>query len=564
MTGRTAAFVPLVGIGLVMVLAAQEPQCRLEGRVVDPMRVPVRGAVVTAEIAGEVLAETRTDGEGLFAFARLPMRVLTIRATARGEVGGEWVDLLGLEREFTTIVTMPARVVKGVVRDDAGNVVPRAFVLAAPVSCDSLALATCWTEADDQGAFVLRHVAFGKCLLRAWAPGTDAFEGEVDGDDDAVAECVVEKDAVQERVWRVDGAAASDAPGLRLDVTVRHAGFPLPLPAALRRPAFVDDRWTVLGWPFADEMAVVVTCERCNVSPGGFLIPVDTASRTSTFAAASTGSPVLGRIRDPGTTPTWIVAEPSTEGGPPVRTFARVRDDGSFSLAPPVAPDSPFRARLISANTMIEPGGKVLAGWIHLEHSPSTVHEIPTAPAAAVRARVVRTDGSPVAGARVRILIMTASNAGRRWRLGVGHEIATGRTQIDGRVEIAGCESGGEPTLTCLVESDDGFVRHEFKASRERVDLGALTVTPGAELLVISTTADGRRAPGTRLRLSLFATLVQGVPTQHYATDRNGELRLRGLRADGGLVSVIDEPAEDFELQPGTVTTVTLELPAPK
>lgn len=110
---------------LLLSLPAQEPGlpanaiARLEGRVVDAMQRPVPAAKVTAEADGRVLATTLTDGSGEFVFGRLPQTIVVVRAAAATEVGGNWVDLLGTERSFLRLTTLPARKVAGTVRDDA-------------------------------------------------------------------------------------------------------------------------------------------------------------------------------------------------------------------------------------------------------------------------------------------------------------------------------------------------------------------------------------------------------------------------------------------------------------
>jgi hypothetical protein len=171
---------PSVAILLVLAeLAAQAPKCRLEGQVVDPMRNPVRGAIVAAEHDGAVVARTSTDADGFFVFGKLPQDRVRLLATSRQpEVGAIWTDLLEAERHFVFLTTMPARTVHGTVTNSKGEPVAGAFVVAAPASGGKLGpCATSTTSAAD-GSYRLPHVPLGPCLVRALAPGHAAWSTE--------------------------------------------------------------------------------------------------------------------------------------------------------------------------------------------------------------------------------------------------------------------------------------------------------------------------------------------------------------------------------------------------
>lgn len=504
------------------VATAQVPTCRVEGRVVDPMRQPLAGARVTAAIGGEVLAQTFTDGEGLFVFAPLPMRPIVVRAAGPECIGAEWIDPLGAPRYFTTIVTMPARQVTGTCRDDAGNLVPHAWVVVAPTDCDRLTLASDIAQADDRGAFVLRHVATGPNIVRAWAPGLEAFEGELDGADDATFDCVLERDGTQERTFTIERATAEATAAVRVAIEMRHQGFPLPLPPAVHTPIPVDGAFTVRGWPHADETIAFATCDGAFLAPVVHAVVAGAGVRSRVFAVDATGridGRVLGLDR-PGAA--WLVAEPTADRSPRVRCFAAIGADGRFTLQAPVDVGDRMIVRVIGANAVVDrtPDGRA---WRIETHDAGRGLEVPVHAAHTVRVTVARDDRRPVVGARVELVAKSASPPDEV-------PIATAWTGFDGRAEIGGLDLVAPEEMTCRVDSDEGFVDSPFiVAPGSFTDLGVVLVEPGAEIR-LHATRDGRAVPG--LRVAVQSWLLQDGRDARVVltTDRAGTLLLRGLR----------------------------------
>ncbi|MBL8751317.1 MAG: carboxypeptidase regulatory-like domain-containing protein [Planctomycetes bacterium] len=529
------------GLAAAQVFAQSPPTCRLEGTVVDPMQRPVAGAEVRAEVSGELVSRTFTDAEGAFVLAQLPWAVVTLRATAAApEIGAEWVDLLGLERHHVSIVTAPARRVTGVVRDDAGTAMPLAWVVAAPFDCDRLALASTMVQCDTSGNFVLPHVAFGKNLLRAWAPDHDAFEGEVDGNRDAFVECRVERDASQERFFVLTGDT-SRAPTAALDLTVLHGGFPLPLPAALRRIPLIDGRWTVRGWSFADAMVVRATIGGAPAVPVRYDFPEGSGRRERAFADRGEAGRLTGRIvgaRGPHSA--WIVIERvDNDARVPLRTFTRSGDDGTFVAAVPVEPDDGFRLRVLDPTLAVDRTGPQRSPWFCARHDGTTKHTIGVHPAHSIRVRIERPDRTPVPGAMVRIVEQSSS----KWVGGWQAEVASGTTARDGSLTMVGLDLDADVSLTCLVDSPAGWCDEAFVTTGATLtDLGTLVVDPGAAVVVTSVDTKNEAIGGSRLWLGA------GRSPAISWSDRDGRLRLSGLRAQSLVVRSQTRPEDEVVL----------------
>ncbi len=530
------------GLAAAHLFAQSPPTCRLEGSVVDPMQRPVAGAEVRAEIGGELLGRSFTDAEGAFVLPRLPWTVLTLRATAAApEIGGEWVDLLGLDRHYVRIVTAPARRVTGVVRDDAGNAMPHAWVVAAPVDCDRLALASNIVQCDASGNFVLPHVAFGKNLLRAWAPDHDAFEGEVDGNEEAVVECRVERDPSQERFFALTGDDSRTATAV-LDLTVLHGGFPLPVPPPLRRLPIVDGRWAVRGWSFADAMVVRPTIPGLPAVPARHDFPEGGGRRERTFADPGEAGHLTGRVVDqlvPRST--WIVIE-RVDRDPrvPVRTFARTDDAGAFVAAAPVEPGEDFRIRVLDPTLAADRSGAERSAWFEGRYDGATKHTIGVHAAHCIRVRVERPDRTPVAGARVSIVEQDGSP-----RVGEWPEVAAGTTAQDGSLTLAGLDLEPDLSLTCRVDSPSGWHDEAFVTTGGAItDLGTVTVEQGTAIVV--TCLDGKSEARGGARLWLGVGAKQAIQW----ADREGRLRLSGLRQQGFMLCGLSRPGEALILSP--------------
>lgn len=381
---------------------------------IDPLERPVVGAMVTAEIAGEVIARTPCDAEGRFVFGKLPADTVVVRALATGAIGGAWLDLLGLERQYAILRTMPARAVSGVVVDDAGARVGGAWVMAAPDAADPIAVASCVAQADDQGRFVLQHVPFGRDLVRAWAPGYDAFAGELDGCDAAPITCVVLREAVIERTFDLVGEGAAERTEARLLVRAWHNGMPLPLPPALRAPRRVDDRWTCAGWCAADAMSCRL--DGVAVAPRGYLIPEQTGSRQRDFRIVDAGEAQLtGYLAGPGAANAWLAVKPLGDARGDYRVVVQADGTGHFSLPAPVAAGEDYVLRIVHGECAVatEQAGDAAAkpatnGWLVARFEPGRTERVAVASQQVLALQVVDADNRPVTGAEILVSQPTA------------------------------------------------------------------------------------------------------------------------------------------------------------
>ena len=180
---------------LLAPLAAQTPMARLEGRVQDPCSRPVANAEVTVEHDGEVIARTRSDGEGAFVLGRLPRQELTVRATtAAPDLGACRIDLREDARGFVHIVVMPARLVTGTVHDASGQPIAEAWIASVPTGAAEFSVFGSHTRSDAQGRFALTHVPFGANAVRVWAAGYAGFAASIDGNGNPTVAAILGRD----------------------------------------------------------------------------------------------------------------------------------------------------------------------------------------------------------------------------------------------------------------------------------------------------------------------------------------------------------------------------------
>jgi len=357
MNGRSFLCVPL----LAFALPAQAPgpgTARLEGQVVDAMHEPVGNALVVAELDGEEIARTQSDGSGTFVFAKVPQQFVVVRATTTApDIGAVQVDLLGEERGFARVVLMPARKVSGVVKNETGKPVVGAWVLASPSELAELALATCMGQSDANGRYELTHVAMGPVLLRAWAEGCAVFDGKADGAADMALDCVVKRDAVQHPVVLTGATAGQAAAAARLFVTATRGTMPAPLPPPLARPRPAGvGRWLLCGWP-GDELQVHLTVPGIMVSPARHLIPCPAEATTREFTLGDSTSRLRGKLHGPGDLEavgmTLVVQPLRWPVGNAMRFLTVAQEHGTFVVQAPAMIGDGFAVRMLSSTGVL-------------------------------------------------------------------------------------------------------------------------------------------------------------------------------------------------------------------
>ncbi|MBL8730167.1 MAG: carboxypeptidase regulatory-like domain-containing protein [Planctomycetes bacterium] len=529
---RTA---PWLAALLAATAAAQEPTCRLEGQVVDALQQAVGNAEVTASVDGEVVARTHSDGSGLFVFGRLPYRVVVVQARAAGpDIGVGWLDLLGLRRQFVRVVTQPARAVSGVVRDENGAPIAGAWVTSAPRGEDVTALAGSIVRADPDGAFQLSHVPFGRNTLRAWAPGYEAFDDVIAGDSDCAVECRLTTGTRQERVFRLDGATAVQRSAAVLEVTAAHRGFVVPLPPPLRRPVGSDGTWRLAGWPVADAVQVRVRLDDADVTPAVHQVPADVSGGVRRFAIdrdarARLRGTLTGTAARAGL---WLCATPLLPSDGPVRVLGRTGDGGAFDLPAPTAAETAFALRVLDPDVaIVRQAPNAARCWWQASFVPGHHYEVPVASARHLHLRAVRADGTAVPGAAMQVFLASATEPGRS-PVALDRSVQPllcGTTGSDGTLELDGLDLDPDQELRCFLDAPAGWATvHCTPSTAAHIDLGAVTLTPGATLRV--TAKDRAARPFAAARVDVECHWTLGPATWILRGNRAGCAVLSGLR----------------------------------
>jgi hypothetical protein len=534
-------------------LPAQTPQpqtearVRLEGVVVDPQQRPLPGALVTAEVDGELIARTAADGSGAFVFGKLPPRPVVVRVeTSTPDVGGAWIDLLGSTRSFVRIVALPARVVRGTVRDDEGAPVAGAWVVAAPWDDAATAFASCCVRSDAAGAYVLTHVPFGPVLVRAWAEGCDAFEGQVDGSDAKVLDPIVARDAGQVHEFSLrDGTPEQIAAGV-LVVTAFHGVWPTPLPEPLRRiRADADGKWIVSGWPYGDDLHVRLLVPGTPIQPTLRSALAGRGGLRSSFWIGDPATSVRGRLVGASPGGRLLVLQPRDPAAIPVlsRCIGRSGVDGTFELPSPVERGEQFALRLVAEDATAAAEAPERSWYIGTHDSVQ--HTVALRPARSIRLRVFDPNGLPAAGAQV--AVYPASRArmmpgGDLTLVSTAAPLAHGCSDRDGNVRIDGLDLQPAEALACLVSAAEGVGELPFDVpATTTIELGRLDLVEAAALHVRVVDGNGPR-PGARVICQ--HTGLPWQPPTTLVTDRSGKAVGLGLLPTEHMVRSVTEGAK--------------------
>lgn len=509
---------PSASILLVMAqLAAQAPTCRLEGQVVDPMRNPVRGAIVAAEHEGAVVARTSTDADGFFVFGKLPQDRVRLVATSRDpDIGALELDLLETTQQFTFLTVMPARVVTGTVTDSTGAVVAGAFVVAVPDADGLLGPVSCTTTSGADGTFRLGHVPCGRCLLRGFAPGHASFGTTIEGTGDLRTTIAFDETDVQTWSFPLSGAGAETV-AVGLSLTGWHDGQYLPLPPNMRSrrgqianwqaDTLVDGDWleAVLG-------ADVATEPRRRIGVGGGL------ARVHPFELLDGDAAVLKlQFTNVPVRPTRVLLQELNDEPRPARRICTIAANGQVEVQAIVPPDTRFALRMLDPEFVVR--GTQFPAWYVGLHRPGAVHTIDCVPAHALHVRIVDPAGQPCPGATLQAHGMSRALRGR-----VSVVLGNGQTRRDGTEELRGLQIDEQKRVWLTVRSPRGWFHDAVEIdSGANTDLDTLTLQTGGELLLLVRDASGQPVPGGRVQVRSGSS-----PTSH-AADRAGNVLLSGL-----------------------------------
>ncbi len=526
-------------LAFAFALPAQVPQlptARLEGVVVDPMQRPVAGATVVVEVDGEERARTTSDGVGTFVIGKLPQGVVVVRATtSTPDIGGTWVDLLGIHRGFARITLMPARKVTGIVRDDQGKATAGAWVVSAPHDCVEFSHAACVAQADAQGRYELTHVPFGSVLLRAWAPGCDAGEVTLDGDGDRQQDLIVQSDGVDAQTFHLREADAAQRTTARLVVTASRRGLPVPLPPPLRRLS-PDEHGDVVvaGWPRSDVIKAWFEVPGALVTPPRHTTVADVNDANWRFHVGATESCIRGRLVGNGlrVDGRLVLVQPIASEGSLWRVVGRTAADGSFILPSPVDRGLDFALRLGDGDATVD-GQQPDPCWYVARHD-SAEHRVPIVAGASVSLRALSHTGNPAPGAEV--LVFNALTRPRSYPgldeplFAHGPVLARGVTDLDGQVTIRGLQLAAEDRIACVVLGGDGWAEVVTSVPTTRAaDCGTSTLRTGGELDCTVSGTEDAPAPGGRLTIARGDSMLAARFT--LAAGRDGHVSLRGMPA---------------------------------
>ncbi|MFT4513063.1 MAG: hypothetical protein ACI91B_001765 [Planctomycetota bacterium] len=149
----------------------------VEGLVRGPDGEPHPNVEVFAtarRIGGEVLGRSRTDGEGMYVLAHLPLTTCQLCARAPGYTTASVPAVLSADRPHlgVNLRIYEANTIRGRVVNARGEPVADAFVIGTKDRCrwvGGLRAAEARTDAD--GRFELQGVPIGTSVFRAWKPG---------------------------------------------------------------------------------------------------------------------------------------------------------------------------------------------------------------------------------------------------------------------------------------------------------------------------------------------------------------------------------------------------------
>lgn len=532
---------------LLAPLTAQTPMARLEGRVQDPCSRPVANAEVTVEHDGEVIARTRSDGEGAFVLGRLPRQELTVRATtAAPDLGACRIDLREDSRGFVHLVVMPARLVTGTVHDAAGQPIAEAWIVSVPTGAAEFSVFGSHTRSDAQGRFALTHVPFGANAVRVWAAGYAGFAASIDGNGNPTVAAILGREDLQEHTFELRDSTAEQRRATKCTVSMVANQAELPLPPELRHPTLGSDEfWHVPGWPHDDAMLVRLRLESNILDPVVLRIEAGIENRHKLFYLEPADEGITrGQLTaDEGITTGGLQLLATGTGEP---TSCTTRADGSFELRSPAPRGDTFVLRC--ADPRLSLRHQPPRGWSPLspmrssvacKHIPSKTLQLRVVPAITIKLHVRDQNGQPCHGATVTLLskqrqeVTFGGVRGGAMFLRQEAEVhARGTTAADGSLEFAGLDLAPGETVVCQVAGQHGFAEQEFLIETQadnpgRVhNLGEIQPGPAASLHGVVVDADGKPVPGARLRIENWSG---GCYEQVVASDREGQFLLRGL-----------------------------------
>lgn len=229
----------------------------VRGVVWSPSLQPIPNAMVTVRaLDWSVLKEIKTDDSGKFLISGLSTPSVYCCATAPGLHSSCQLTATASSQTpaYIDIRLFAAALIRGVVKDDAGNPVKGAQVIGAFDQAASLLHQGRLDEAttDEKGFFALTKVPLGDIVVRASADGFEFSQSEVYLRGDREVNIVMRRGKGRDLVVTVEGVSKERLADVRCSLSVRRQ-YPEPamlLPQRLLQGSLnANGEWVVSGLP---------------------------------------------------------------------------------------------------------------------------------------------------------------------------------------------------------------------------------------------------------------------------------------------------------------------------
>jgi len=389
----------------------------VEGRVLGPDGEPMRNIEVIAthdRRSSEVLAKTRTDGDGMFVIARLPVeRGCSILAAVPGLTTATGFASLTPEHPAAGVLLRlwQANNLRGRVVDTDGKPIANACVLGTQDFTFFSSILSPETCTDGAGRFELRGVPIGSCVVRAWAPGFVMSEHLLFAVADTTTEVRLARGTDTQLTIVTEGLPVEVRTKTTVRIHVTRGGTSIYLPRFVERnPLDAEGRLVLAGLPEA-EWNVVPEVEGFTFEPRSVRTKPGESSYTLPFRAtadvemtlrgtlrSTDGKPLANETLSCGTR-----RSQSIKGGPPRRTTTDT--EGRFVLKAPLELNEPYNLQLVGSPWALKQDKKQrnsslvdLHSRVRWEETADPTRELSlvAAPAAFVTGRLVDADGKPL------------------------------------------------------------------------------------------------------------------------------------------------------------------------
>ena len=245
----------------------------VEGRVLGPLGEPMVAVEVWAadwRAPDQVIARTRTDGEGMFVLGKVPLRTVSLLATAPGFATALGSASLAPDepRAGATLRLWEANTLRGRVRDAEGKPVAGAHVLGTrDYTWFDGRFRPPEVRSDAAGRFELTGVPIGDCVVRAWAEGFVLREYWLSTFADADIEVPLERGNGVQLSIRAEGLPTGVQPPPEVSIYGTRGGSGFNLSRVIEHAALDGDgRFRVAGLPDA-EWHVELASPDCTFDP---------------------------------------------------------------------------------------------------------------------------------------------------------------------------------------------------------------------------------------------------------------------------------------------------------